>query len=82
MLTKPKVAEGRGIFAIHNESELEDAFSGASSMAQASFGNPAFFVEKFLADVRHIEIRLSQICMEMCLHSMNATALYKEITKS
>lgn len=49
---------GRGIFAVHNESELEDAFFKASSMAQASFGNPRLFVEKFLADVRHIEIQV------------------------
>ena len=27
-------------------------------MAQASFGNPRLFVEKFLADVRHIEIQV------------------------
>ena len=49
---------GRGIFAVHNEAELEDAFFKASSMAQASFGNPRLFVEKFLADVRHIEIQV------------------------
>ncbi|WP_301964771.1 pyruvate carboxylase [uncultured Desulfovibrio sp.] len=49
---------GRGIFAIHNEAELEDAFFKASTMAQASFGNPRLFVEKFLADVRHIEIQV------------------------
>lgn len=49
---------GRGIFAIHNEAQLEDAFFKASSMAQASFGNPRLFVEKFLSDVRHIEIQV------------------------
>ncbi|MBD5640902.1 MAG: ATP-grasp domain-containing protein, partial [Desulfovibrio sp.] len=49
---------GRGIFAVRNESELEDAFFKASSMAQASFGNPRLFVEKYLADVRHIEIQV------------------------
>ena len=49
---------GRGIFAIHNEAELEDAFFKASSMAQASFGNPRLFVEKFLSGVRHIEIQV------------------------
>lgn len=49
---------GRGIFAVHNESELEDAFFKASSMAQASFGNPRLFVEKFLGNVRHIEIQI------------------------
>lgn len=49
---------GRGIFAIHNEDELEDAFFKASSMAHASFGNPRLFVEKFLDNVRHIEIQV------------------------
>ncbi|MBQ7585484.1 MAG: pyruvate carboxylase, partial [Desulfovibrionaceae bacterium] len=49
---------GRGIFAIHDEAELEDAFFKASSMAQASFGNPRLFVEKMLMDVRHIEIQV------------------------
>ena len=49
---------GRGIFAIHNEAELEDAFFKASTMAQASFGNPRLFVEKFLDNVRHIEIQV------------------------
>ncbi|WP_300707131.1 pyruvate carboxylase [uncultured Desulfovibrio sp.] len=49
---------GRGIFAIHNEAELDDAFFKASTMAQASFGNPRLFVEKFLDNVRHIEIQV------------------------
>lgn len=49
---------GRGIFAIHNEAELDDAFFKASTMAQASFGNPRLFVEKFLSKVRHIEIQV------------------------
>lgn len=49
---------GRGIFAVHNQAELEDAFFKASSMAQASFGNPRLFVEKFLSNVRHIEIQV------------------------
>ncbi len=49
---------GRGIFAIFNEEELEDAFFKASTMAQASFGNPRLFVEKYLSKVRHIEIQV------------------------
>ncbi|MDE7065961.1 MAG: ATP-grasp domain-containing protein, partial [Desulfovibrionaceae bacterium] len=49
---------GRGIFAIHNEAELEDAFFKASTMAQASFGNPRLFVEKYLDKVRHIEVQV------------------------
>lgn len=49
---------GRGIFAVHSKSELEDAFFKASTMAQASFGNPRLFVEKLLTDVHHIEIQV------------------------
>jgi len=49
---------GRGIFEVHNEKDLEDAFFKASTMAQASFGNPRVYVEKFLTKVRHIEIQV------------------------
>ncbi len=49
---------GRGIFFIHEAAELEDAFFKASTMAQASFGNPRLFVEKYLQAVRHIEIQV------------------------
>ena len=49
---------GRGIFEVHNEAGLEDAFFKASTMAQASFGNPRVYVEKFLTKVRHIEIQV------------------------
>ena len=49
---------GKGIIEVHKERDLEDAFLKASTMAQASFGNPRVFVEKFLPEVRHIEIQV------------------------
>ncbi|MDR1046114.1 MAG: pyruvate carboxylase [Candidatus Adiutrix sp.] len=49
---------GRGIIEVHREEALEDAFLKASTMAQASFGNPRVYVEKFLPEVRHIEIQV------------------------
>ncbi|UQZ88705.1 pyruvate carboxylase [Deltaproteobacteria bacterium Smac51] len=49
---------GKGIIEVHNEFQLEDAFLKASTMAQASFGNPRVYVEKFLPEVRHIEIQV------------------------
>ncbi|OBQ50140.1 pyruvate carboxylase [Halodesulfovibrio spirochaetisodalis] len=49
---------GRGIFLIKNQDELESAFVKASTMAQASFGNPRLYIEKFLASARHIEIQV------------------------
>ncbi|MDL2285240.1 pyruvate carboxylase [Desulfovibrio sp. OttesenSCG-928-F07] len=49
---------GRGIFAVTNDDELEAAFFKASTLAQASFGNPSVYVERFLQNVRHIEIQV------------------------
>jgi pyruvate carboxylase len=49
---------GRGIFPVRAKSEIDDAFFKASAMAQASFGNPRIFVEKYLESVRHIEIQV------------------------
>ncbi|MBS5049246.1 MAG: pyruvate carboxylase [Desulfovibrionaceae bacterium] len=49
---------GRGIFVIRDSDDLEDAFLKASTMAEASFGNPRLFVEKYLEQVRHIEIQV------------------------
>ncbi|WP_029894864.1 pyruvate carboxylase [Desulfohalovibrio reitneri] len=49
---------GRGIYEVYNEDQLESAFSKASALAQASFGNPRLYVEKLLQSVRHIEIQV------------------------
>ncbi|MDR2339478.1 MAG: pyruvate carboxylase [Deltaproteobacteria bacterium] len=49
---------GRGIIPVHDEAELEKAFSTASAMAQASFRNPRLYVERLLESVRHIEIQV------------------------
>ncbi|GFM35454.1 pyruvate carboxylase [Desulfovibrio psychrotolerans] len=49
---------GRGIFLVQSQEELESAFMKASTMAQASFGNPRVYVEKYLSSVRHIEIQV------------------------
>ncbi len=50
---------GRGIFVLRSEAELDDAFVKASTMAEASFGNPRLYVEKYLEGVRHIEIQVA-----------------------
>ena len=49
---------GRGIYEIFDMDQLETAFSKASVLAQASFGNPRIYVEKLLTSVRHIEIQV------------------------
>jgi pyruvate carboxylase len=49
---------GRGIYEVYDLDQLESAFSKASALAHASFGNPRLFVEKLLTSVRHIEIQV------------------------
>ncbi|NOY69505.1 MAG: pyruvate carboxylase [Deltaproteobacteria bacterium] len=49
---------GRGIYEVYDEEELDIAFHKASVLAEASFGNPRLYVEKFLPSVRHIEIQI------------------------
>ena len=49
---------GKGIIEVFDAAALEDAFFKASAMALASFGNARVYVEKFLPEVRHIEIQV------------------------
>jgi acetyl-CoA carboxylase biotin carboxylase subunit len=49
---------GRGIRVIEDAARLPNAVSRAMREAGAAFGNPAVYIEKYLAPVRHIEIQI------------------------
>ncbi len=49
---------GRGIRPVTSASEMETAFLTASAEAEKSFGDNALYVEKFLDDVKHIEVQI------------------------
>ncbi len=49
---------GRGMRIVREEGELEDAFHSAQHEAQAAFGNPEVFIERFIERARHIEVQL------------------------
>ena len=49
---------GRGMKVAQSEAELESALSMASSEAKAAFGDDAVYLEKYLANPRHIEIQV------------------------
>ncbi len=49
---------GRGMRVIHTEAALFNAVTMTRAEAQAAFGNPAVYMEKFLERPRHIEIQL------------------------
>ncbi len=49
---------GRGMRAVHTESTLLNAVAMTRAEAQAAFGNPMVYMEKFLEHPRHIEIQI------------------------
>jgi acetyl-CoA carboxylase biotin carboxylase subunit len=50
---------GRGMRLVSDPAQLEDVLAGASSEAQASFGDGSIYVEKYLGNARHIEIQVA-----------------------
>jgi acetyl-CoA carboxylase biotin carboxylase subunit len=49
---------GRGMRVVHTEAALVSAVSLTKNEAQAAFGNPVVYMEKFLGNPRHIEIQV------------------------
>jgi acetyl-CoA carboxylase biotin carboxylase subunit len=49
---------GKGMRLVRSEEELERAFILASNEAEAAFGNPDLYIEKFIEQPRHIEIQV------------------------
>ena len=49
---------GRGMRVVHSEAALLSAISLTQTEAQAAFGNPVVYMEKYLETPRHIEIQV------------------------
>ncbi|APR03712.1 acetyl-CoA carboxylase biotin carboxylase subunit [Thauera chlorobenzoica] len=49
---------GRGMRVVHTEAALLNAVATTRAEAQAAFGNPVVYMEKFLENPRHIEIQV------------------------
>lgn len=49
---------GRGMKVVHSPASLANAFAAARSEAQAGFGNPEVYIEKFCERPRHVEIQI------------------------
>jgi acetyl-CoA carboxylase biotin carboxylase subunit len=49
---------GRGMKVVHSPASLPNAFAAARSEAQAGFGNPEVYIEKFCERPRHVEIQI------------------------
>jgi len=49
---------GTGMRLVRKAEEFENAFNGARSEADAAFGNPEVYIEKFVENPRHVEIQV------------------------
>ena len=49
---------GRGMRVVHTEAALLNAVNMTRAEAQAAFGNPMVYMEKFLENPRHVEIQV------------------------
>jgi len=49
---------GRGLRYVENPEDLKKAFDAARSEANVAFGNPDVYIEKFVANPRHVEIQI------------------------
>jgi len=49
---------GRGMRVAHNKKELLEGLVAAGSEAKAAFGNAAVFLERYLANPKHIEVQV------------------------
>jgi acetyl-CoA carboxylase, biotin carboxylase subunit len=49
---------GRGMRIVNKASEFASQFNAARNEADAAFGNPAVYIEKFLVKPRHVEIQI------------------------
>ncbi|HLQ40005.1 MAG TPA: biotin carboxylase N-terminal domain-containing protein, partial [Tetragenococcus sp.] len=49
---------GRGMRVAHDEKEAKEGYARAKSEAKAAFGNDEIYVEKYIADPKHIEVQI------------------------
>ena len=49
---------GRGMRVVHTEAALNNAVNTTRAEAEAAFGNPVVYMEKYLENPRHIEVQI------------------------
>jgi len=49
---------GRGMKIVQNESDMATMFAAASNEARAAFGDGTLYLERYIADARHVEVQI------------------------
>jgi acetyl-CoA carboxylase biotin carboxylase subunit len=59
---------GRGMKIVHSPATMANAFATARAEAQAGFGNPEVYIEKYCIEPRHVEIQILADKHGNCIH--------------
>lgn len=59
---------GRGMKIVHSQAALANAYATAKAEAQAGFGNPDVYIEKYCVEPRHVEIQVLADKHGNCIH--------------
>ncbi len=59
---------GRGMKIVHSQATLANAYATARAEAQAGFGNPDVYIEKYCVEPRHVEIQILADKHGNCIH--------------
>lgn len=58
LLKAAKGGGGRGMQVVEHPGEMENAFRRCQSEAQAAFGDPTIYLEKYIRRARHVEVQV------------------------
>ena len=50
---------GRGVRVLEHINDVEQAYRAAQTEAESSFGSPELYIERYLSNVRHIEVQIA-----------------------
>ena len=59
---------GRGMKIVREISELREMFASASAEARAAFGDDTLYLERYIANARHIEVQVLGDCFGSVIH--------------
>lgn len=72
---------GRGMRVAHDEKSAREGYECAKSEAKAAFGSDEVYVEKYIANPKHIEVQILGIRMETSSIFLKEIVLFSAVTK-
>ncbi len=72
---------GRGMRVAHDEKSAREGYERAKSEAKAAFGSDEVYVEKYIANPKHIEVQILGIRMETSSIFLKEIVLFSAVTK-